>query len=107
MSDDLILSGMRVLDVSTWIAAPSCAAMLADRGADVIKVEPPEVGDAYRGYYQLPPSPNTDINYTWTLDNRNKRSICLNLKSAAGMAVLHKLIASSYDTDDTEHPYIN
>ncbi|MEM7079759.1 MAG: CoA transferase [Pseudomonadota bacterium] len=93
MSDDLILSGMRVLDVSTWIAAPSCAAMLADRGADVIKVEPPQVGDAYRGYYQLPPGPNAEINYTWALDNRNKRSICLNLKSAAGMAVLHKLIA--------------
>ena len=93
MSDELLLEGIKVVEVSSWIAAPSCGAMLADRGADVIKVEPPEVGDAYRNYYQLPPSPNSEVNFTWILDNRNKRSITLNLKSEQGKAILHRLVA--------------
>ncbi len=92
MSEELLFSGLKVLDVASWIAAPSCAAMLADRGADVIKIEQPEVGDAYRTYYGLPISPNSDINYTWTLDNRSKRSLTLNLKAAAGIDILHRLI---------------
>ena len=92
MSEDLILEGIKVLDVGSWIAAPSCATMLADRGADVIKIEPPETGDAYRGYYDMPPSPNSEVNYTWILDNRNKRSLSLNLKSEQGLAILKKLV---------------
>ena len=59
MSEALIFDGLKVLEVSSWIAAPTCSAMLADMGAEVIKVEAPEVGDAYRGYYQMPPSPNS------------------------------------------------
>jgi len=51
------------------------------------------VGDAYRGYYQMPPSPNSEVNFTWILDNRNKRSMTLNLKSDAGKAILHQLVA--------------
>ena len=93
MSEALLLEGINVLEVSSWIAAPSCGAMLADRGARVIKVEPPEVGDAYRNYYQLPPSPNSEVNFTWLLDNRNKRSMTLNLKSDEGKAILHRLVA--------------
>ena len=92
MSEELLLEGIKVLEVSSWIAAPSCGAMLADRGAEVIKVEPPEVGDAYRGYYMLPPSPNSEVNFTWILDNRNKRSMTLNLKSEQGKAILHRLV---------------
>jgi formyl-CoA transferase len=93
MSEELLLEGIKVVEVSSWIAAPSCGAMLADRGAQVIKVEPPQVGDAYRMYYELPPSPNSEVNFTWILDNRNKRSITLNLKSDEGKAVLHQLVA--------------
>ena len=63
MAEELLLEGIKVLEVSSWIAAPSCGAMLADRGAQVTKVEPPEVGDAYRIYYDLPPSPNSEVNY--------------------------------------------
>lgn len=91
--DQLMFAGLKVLDVSSWIAAPTCAAMLADMGADVIKVEPPEIGDGYRAYYQLPPSPNSEVNYTWALDNKNKRSITLNLKNEEGLDLLHRLIA--------------
>lgn len=94
LSDDLLFKGLNVLDLGSWIAAPTAAAMLADRGADVIKVEPPDLGDAYRGYYLLPPSPNSEINYTWALDNRNKRSLTLNLKSEQGKAILERLVRS-------------
>lgn len=92
MSQEMLLEGIKVVEVSSWIAAPSCGAMLADRGAEVIKVEPPAVGDAYRGYFELPPSPNSEVNFTWILDNRNKRSITLNLKSQEGKEILHRLV---------------
>ena len=92
MTDDLLFEGLRVLDVSSWIAAPACAAMLADLGADVIKIEPPEVGDVYRGYFEMPPSPVADVNYTWILDNHTKRSLTLNLKTERGRGVLKQLI---------------
>lgn len=91
-TEDLLLEGVKVIEVSSWIAAPSCGAMLADRGADVIKIEPPEVGDAYRGYYEMPASPDAEVNFTWILDNRNKRSMTLNLKSERGKAILHRLV---------------
>ncbi len=94
MSEAFLFQGMKVLDVGTWIAAPVAATMLADLGAEVIKIEQPEVGDAYRNYYQAIVSPESEINYTWTLDARNKRSLTLNLKSAEGKAVLERLIRS-------------
>ena len=94
MSDDtLIFEGLKVLDAGSWIAGPVGATMLADRGAEVIKVEVPIAGDGYRNYALLQFTPNADVNYTWALDNRNKRSIALNLKSEEGMEVMNKLIA--------------
>jgi crotonobetainyl-CoA:carnitine CoA-transferase CaiB-like acyl-CoA transferase len=93
LSDDLLFAGLKVLDVSSWIAAPAAAAILADLGADVIKIEQPEVGDGYRNYYLLPPSPDSEINFTWALDNKNKRSLSLNLKSEQGKEILHQLVA--------------
>jgi formyl-CoA transferase len=94
LSDDLLFAGLKVLDVSSWIAAPAAAAILADLGADVIKIEQPEVGDGYRNYYLLPPSPNSEINFTWALDNKHKRSLSLNLKSEQGKEILHQLVAA-------------
>ncbi|MEL0093787.1 MAG: CoA transferase, partial [Pseudomonadales bacterium] len=93
MADDSFLfDGLKVLDVGSWIAGPVAGTMLADRGADVIKVEVPEIGDGYRQYAVLPFTPNAEVNYTWALDARNKRSMTLNLKSAEGMNILHRLI---------------
>lgn len=88
----LLFKGLKVLDVGSWIAAPSCATILADLGADVIKIEAPEVGDVYRTYYQMPPSPDAEVNYTWILDNHSKRSLTLNLKNEAGRDVLLRLM---------------
>lgn len=91
--ESLIFEGLKVVDAGSWIAGPVGATMLADRGAEVIKVEAPLVGDGYRNYALLPFTPNAAANYTWVLDNRNKRSITLNLKTDEGMEVMKKLIA--------------
>jgi crotonobetainyl-CoA:carnitine CoA-transferase CaiB-like acyl-CoA transferase len=94
MSDEaLLFEGLKVLDVGSWIAGPVAATMLADRGAQVLKVEAPVTGDGYRNYALLQFTPNADVNYTWALDARNKRSVALNLKTDEGMAILEKLIA--------------
>ena len=87
-----ILSGLRVVDAATYIAAPACAAILADFGADVIKIERPPDGDPYRHLYQTPGFPSSEHNYPWMVDNRNKRSIALNLAHDSGRDVLLRLV---------------
>ena len=95
MTDDsLLFEGLKVLDVGSWIAGPVAGTMLADRGAEVIKVEVPEIGDGYRQYAGFPFTPNADVNYTWAMDARNKRSLSLNLKTDEGISILHRLIAT-------------
>ncbi|MCW2677802.1 MAG: L-carnitine dehydratase/bile acid-inducible protein [Modestobacter sp.] len=88
-----LLEGLHVVDLASWIAGPAAATVLSDFGADVVKVEPPGVGDAYRAFSRIPPNPQVDgANYTWQLDNRNKRSIELNLKSPGARGVLERLV---------------
>ncbi len=87
-----IFSDLKVLDLASYIAGPAATTILADFGADVIKVEPPGTGDAYRFFSTTPPNPVTDINYAWQLTNRNKRSIAIDLKSAEAKDVLARLV---------------
>ena len=82
----LPLDQLRVIDLGSWIAGPAAATMMSDFGADVIKVEPPE-GDPYRNVLAAQP-----VNYFWLLDARNKRSLAIDLKQDAGLAVLLRLI---------------
>lgn len=90
----LPLSGLRVLDVATWIAAPAAATVLGDYGAEVIKVEQPGDGDANRYSQNSAHTPQVaGVNYRWHLDSRNKRSLAIDLKSPAGRAALDRLIA--------------
>jgi crotonobetainyl-CoA:carnitine CoA-transferase CaiB-like acyl-CoA transferase len=90
------LEGIRVVEVANWLAAPSAAALMADLGADVIKVEPPG-GDAYRqfnlgiGYDGEGPP----VNHAFELDNRGKRSITVDVSQSAGAEVVHRLAASA------------
>ncbi|MGE0600211.1 MAG: CaiB/BaiF CoA transferase family protein [Dehalococcoidia bacterium] len=70
------LAGIKVVEMGVWVAGPSCAAVLADWGADVIKIEPPE-GDPFRG---LGAAFGAVMNPPFELDNRGKRSIALNLE---------------------------
>ena len=88
----LLFEGLKVLDVGTWVAGPVAGTILADFGADVIKVEQPGQGDPFRYLSRTLNTPDVDINYTWIMDGRNKRSITLDLKSAEGQEVLRKLI---------------
>ena len=88
----LLFEGLKVLDVGTWVAGPVAGTILADFGADVIKVEMPGQGDPFRYLARTLNTPDVDINYTWIMDGRNKRSITLDLKSAEGQEVLRKLI---------------
>jgi len=93
--DEAPFAGLKVLDISTFIAGPAAATIMADLGADVIKVEPPGTGDPYRYIHLLPPMPACDENYCWTLDNRSKRSLALDLKNKDARAVLDRMIATA------------
>jgi crotonobetainyl-CoA:carnitine CoA-transferase CaiB-like acyl-CoA transferase len=91
------LAGIRVADCSTVLAGPYCTMLLADLGADVVKVEPPE-GDGTRGWG--PPWVGSEADGTRTAAyflamNRNKRSIRLDLKADAGKDVLARLLRTS------------
>ena len=93
--ETLPLAGVRVLDISSFIAAPAAATVLGDWGADVIKIEGPE-GDPNRLMVRDTPSyPKSPVNYAWHLDSRNKRSVVLDLKQPGGRAALDRLIAIS------------
>ena len=81
------LAGVRVLDLSQVMAGPYCAMLLADLGADVVKVEPPE-GDMTR---RMPGAVGTDTP-AFNAVNRGKRSIVLDLKSAAGQQAVARLV---------------
>jgi crotonobetainyl-CoA:carnitine CoA-transferase CaiB-like acyl-CoA transferase len=91
MANDNIFSGLKVVDLASFIAGPSAAVILSDFGADVIKVEPPS-GDFWRHAHQLPPQPEAKDAYPWHLANRNKRGITLDLKSPSAQPVLEKLV---------------
>jgi crotonobetainyl-CoA:carnitine CoA-transferase CaiB-like acyl-CoA transferase len=91
MASDNIFSGLKVVDLASFIAGPSAAVILSDFGADVIKVEPP-TGDLWRHGHQIPPQPQAKDPYPWHLANRNKRGITLDLKNPGSRPVLEKLV---------------
>jgi crotonobetainyl-CoA:carnitine CoA-transferase CaiB-like acyl-CoA transferase len=86
------LAGIRVLDLSRALAGPFCTMMLADLGADVVKVEPPGHGDETREWG--PPFVNGESAYFMSV-NRNKRSIVIDLKTKEGVDVLRRLAKRS------------
>jgi crotonobetainyl-CoA:carnitine CoA-transferase CaiB-like acyl-CoA transferase len=92
MSEGNIFSGLKVVDLASFIAGPGAATILSDFGADVVKVEPPAVGDAHRHTYRIPPQPRSDDNYPWHLANRNKRGLAFDLKSPRSREVLERLV---------------
>lgn len=86
----LPLAGVRVLDVATMLAAPFCAALLGDFGAEVIKIEMPGTGDPFRKFGTMT---ETGASLNWLNDGRNKKSITLDLRKPAGAALLKRLAA--------------
>lgn len=91
-----LLEGITVLDLGPEIAAPFCSRLLADYGADVVKVEPPNVGDPARhmGPY-AGDAPNLEKSIPFLYLNTNKRGITLDIGSAAGRGVLSDLVESA------------
>jgi crotonobetainyl-CoA:carnitine CoA-transferase CaiB-like acyl-CoA transferase len=87
-----LLAGLRVIDAASFIAGPVATTILADLGADVIKLEPP-TGDPYRHRTGGPGVPESPYNYRWIVDNRTKRGLALDLRAAEGRVVLYRLVA--------------
>jgi crotonobetainyl-CoA:carnitine CoA-transferase CaiB-like acyl-CoA transferase len=84
------LEGLRVVEVGLWVAGPSAGGILADWGADVVKIEPP-TGDPFRGLYLTVAGMSLPANPPFELDNRGKRSICLDLAKPEARAVAQSL----------------
>jgi len=87
-----VLAGVRIIDMGRFIAGPMCAAMLADLGADVIRVERREGGDDRFQYLTGPRGDNGACFLQW---NRNKRSLTLDPLASGARPVLHRLVASA------------
>ncbi len=86
------LTGIRVLDLATFIAAPYCATVLAEFGADVVKVEMPGTGDPTRKFGSMTACGDSLV---WLSEARNKRSIELDLRTPEGAGTLKTLVAAA------------
>jgi crotonobetainyl-CoA:carnitine CoA-transferase CaiB-like acyl-CoA transferase len=84
------LAGYRIIDATQMISGPMATMILADQGADVIKIEPPGTGDLTRAL-----GGPRGMSPTFTVVNRNKRSVVLNLKEPQGLTILKQLIATA------------
>jgi formyl-CoA transferase len=92
MATESVFSGLKVVDLASFIAGPGAATILSDFGAEVIKVEPPGSVDPHRHTYRIPPQPRSNDNYAWHLNNRNKRGMAVDLKSPHAREVLERLV---------------
>jgi crotonobetainyl-CoA:carnitine CoA-transferase CaiB-like acyl-CoA transferase len=89
------LRGVKVMEVAAWAAGPMAGGILADWGADVIKIEPPD-GDPYRALNIQPGRrPEGMINHNFFVANRNKRSVVIDLKNEHGLRLAYDLIAKA------------
>jgi crotonobetainyl-CoA:carnitine CoA-transferase CaiB-like acyl-CoA transferase len=86
------MDGIKVVELGFWVAGPSAGGVLADWGAEVVKIEPP-TGDPFRGLFLTVSGVEMPANPPFELDNRGKRSIALNLETAEGRRIAHELIA--------------
>ncbi|MHC9297244.1 CaiB/BaiF CoA transferase family protein [Mycobacterium sp. LTG2003] len=84
------MEGFRVVELGVWVAAPAAGGILADWGADVIKVEPP-AGDPARTFGRML-GLDTDVNPPFEMDNRSKRSIVVDLTTDEGRAIVAELL---------------
>ena len=91
-----MFEGLRVIDMGTWVMVPGASVLLADHGADVIKVENPRTGDASRGLVTGGITPNKgSVNLMTEQVNRGKRSIGLDITKPEGLEILYKLVENA------------
>lgn len=86
-----VLNGLRVVEMSMWVAGPSAGGIMADWGADVVKVEPP-VGDPQRNLFKAIGYAEDMPNPAFAIDNRGKRSVVLDLREDSAKAAMEKLL---------------
>ena len=98
-----VFDGLKVIDCASFIAGPAAATVMSDFGAEVIKIEPPGTGDPYRRRATPPIGPGLASNPGFELDGRNKKSLALDLRKAAGQSVLRRLVAQA-DVFITNYP---
>ena len=98
-----VFDGLKVIDCASFIAGPVAATVMSDFGAEVIKIEPPVVGDPYRRRATPSLGPGLKGNPGFVLDGRNKKSLALDLRSPAGQAVLRRLVGQA-DVFITNYP---
>ena len=97
------LDSVRVLDLATYLAAPVCATLLGEFGAEVIKVEQPRVGDDLRRLGRAA-GPDAGGSYWWFVESRNKKSITCNLRDPEGQALIRRLVAESHVLTENFRP---
>lgn len=90
--DKAALQGLRVLDIATFVAAPFCGTILADFGAEVIKIEQPDGGDSLRKFGTITECGDSLV---WLSEARNKKAITLDLRKPAGVALFKQLVERS------------
>jgi crotonobetainyl-CoA:carnitine CoA-transferase CaiB-like acyl-CoA transferase len=90
-----VLAGIRVVEVASWTFVPSSGAILAEWGADVIKIEEPEHGDPQRGLVSSGIIPPGGANFMYEIPNRGKRSVGLNIASASGREILYRMVETA------------
>src|SRR5207253_4859409 len=108
------LDGVSVLDLATFLAAPLCATLLGEFGAEVIKVEQPGVGDDLRrlGRAAMPHDDDTGDggrhppgpSFWWLVEARNKKSITCNLRDPEGQALIRRLVADTHVVTENFRP---
>ncbi len=88
------LEGVRVVELAIWAAAPGGAVIMADWGAEVMKVEDPNGGDPYRGFLStgIGPASASALNGPFESDNRNKKSVAVDIRTEAGRQIVHRLV---------------
>jgi crotonobetainyl-CoA:carnitine CoA-transferase CaiB-like acyl-CoA transferase len=91
-SPEAPLTGVRVLDIATFVAAPFCGTVLSDFGAEVIKIEQPGSGDPLRRFGTQSECGDT---YVWLSEARNKKSVTLDLRTEQGAALFRELVRQS------------
>jgi crotonobetainyl-CoA:carnitine CoA-transferase CaiB-like acyl-CoA transferase len=89
-----MLEGIRVVEMGVWVAGPATGGILADWGAEVLKIEPP-AGDPMRGFFRAAIGSEVPHNPPFDLDNRGKRSVVLDLRTDAARAALEKILATA------------
>jgi len=96
------LDGVSVLDLATFLAAPVCATLLGEFGAEVIKVEQPGVGDDLRRLGR--PAAGGAPSYWWLVEARNKKSITCNLRDPEGQTLIRRLVARTHVLTENFRP---